>query len=300
MVPPDLRNASSVIDLFDRAADGLRSSPMRAGSIVQLPTRGRLIATGDLHDNPLHLQKIVALARLDASPDHHVALHELIHGDRLVNSMDFSYRVLARAAHLTLLHPGQVHPLLANHELAQMSGRSISKGAGDSVKMFNDALDFVFGEDAIEVAESIHRFIAAMPLALRSGEPGQPGVLCAHSLPAPGMMNVFDPAVLERDLNAEDYLPRTGSAHLMVWGRGHSHEQIDALAARWNVKLFILGHERVETGIEIKGPRLIVLNSDHDRATVLPVNLGDVPEDAVEVMMHAVPLSAVGEGPLAA
>jgi hypothetical protein len=300
MVPPDLRNASSVIDLFDRAAGGLRDSPVRAGSIVQLPARGRLIATGDLHDNPLHLQKIVTLARLEASPDHHVALHELIHGERLVNSMDFSYRVLARVAHLTLLHRGQVHPLLANHELAQMSGRSISKGAGDSVKMFNDALDFVFGEDAIEVAEAIHRFIAAMPLALRSGEAGQPGVLCAHSLPAPGMMNVFDPAVLERDLNAADYLPRTGSAHLMVWGRGHNHEQIEALAVRWNVKLFVLGHERVETGIEIKGPRLIVLNSDHDRATALPVNLGSVPEDAVEVMMHAVPLSAVGEGPLPA
>ncbi len=290
-LPLDLRSASSVIDVFDRAADALRDSPVRMKSIVQLPARGRLLATGDLHDNPVHLQKIVALARLADSPDHHVVLHELIHGDRMINSMDFSHRVLARVAQLVLDHPHQVHPLLANHELAQMTGRSISKGAGDSVKMFNDALDFVFGEEAIEVGEAAGRFIAAMPLALRS----ESGVFCAHSLPAPAMMKMFDPGIVERDLTTDDYLPRTGSAHMMVWGRGQTPEQIELLAQRWHVKLFVLGHQHVETGIDCNGPMMLVLNSDHERAAVLPIDLSIPPPSAMDAMLDAVPLAGVAK-----
>jgi hypothetical protein len=291
MIPLDLRSASSVIDVFDRAADALRAVPTREKSIVRLPARGRLLATGDLHDNPVHLAKIVALARLDESPDHHVVLHELIHGDRLVNHMDFSHRVLARVAQLVLDHPGQVHPLMANHELAQMTGRSISKGAGDNVKMFNDALDFVFGDEAIEVGEAAGRFIAAMPLALRCDN----GLLCAHSLPAPAMMKLFDAGILDRDLTDDDYLPRTGSAHMLVWGRGHTLEQIEQLAQQWGVRLFVLGHQHVETGVDCNGPRMLVLNSDHERAAVLPLDLSKPPPNAMDAMLDAVPLAGVPE-----
>jgi hypothetical protein len=291
MIPLDLRSASSVIDVFDRAADALRAVPTREKSIVRLPARGRLLATGDLHDNPVHLAKIIALARLDDSPDHHVVLHELIHGDRLVNHMDFSHRVLARVAQLVLEHPGQVHPLMANHELAQMTGRSISKGAGDNVKMFNDALDFVFGDEAIEVGEAAGRFIAAMPLALRCDN----GLLCAHSLPAPAMMKLFDAGILDRDLTDDDYLPRTGSAHMLVWGRGHTLEQIEQLAQQWGVRLFVLGHQHVETGVDCNGPRMLVLNSDHERAAVLPLDLSKPPPNAMDAMLDAVPLAGVPE-----
>jgi hypothetical protein len=205
--------------------------------------------------------------------------------------MDFSHRVLARVAQLTLDHPGQVHPLLANHELAQMTGRSISKGAGDSVKMFNDALEFVFGDEAIEVGEAAGRFIAAMPLALIS----ETGVLCAHSLPAPAMMKTFDPGILDRDLTADDWQPRTGSAHMMVWGRGQTPGQVEELAARWNVQLFVLGHQHVETGVDCNGPRMLVLNSDHERAAVLPIDLSQPPPSAMDAMLDAVPLAGVPE-----
>jgi hypothetical protein len=261
------------------------ASPARVRSTVRLGARGRLLVTGDLHDNPAHLAAIIRLARLEASADHHVVLHEIIHGGRLINGMDFSHRMLARVAELTLRFPGQVHPLLANHELAQLTGRGVSKGAGNSVELFNEALDFVFGEEAPAVAESIRGFIRAMALALVT----ERGVLCAHSLPAPGMMSSFDPGVLERDLVAEDYAGPAGAAWLMVWGRGHTAEQVEALAARWKVGLFCIGHEHVETGIEMKHPRLLVLNSDHERARALPIDLARVPE-AAEAVLHAVPL----------
>jgi len=287
----DLRQATHVIDLFDGAALAMRESGVRRRSIVRLPPVGRLLATGDLHDNPLHFEKIVRLARLDQSPDHHVVLHEMIHSERLINGMDFSHRMLVKVAQLTLQYPNQVHPLLANHELAQLTGKGVSKGAGNSVVMFDDGLAFAFGDDWEAVAEAIKRFIASMALAAIGGEEGA-GALCAHSLPAPHMMHKFDATVLDRDLTAEDYMGPTGAAHLMVWGRAHTRDQVEALAGRWGVKVFCLGHEHAETGCEVRGPRLIVINSDHDRAAALPIDLARV-LDAEEAALYVVPLSSV-------
>ncbi len=285
----DLRDARAVIEIFDQAAGALRDSPLRAASTVRLPDRGRLVVTGDLHDQPQHFEKITYLADLEASDDHHLVLQEVIHGERLVNGMDFSHRMLANVAALVAARPQQVHPLLGNHELAQMTGRPVSKGAGNSVEQFSAALEYVYGDEADTVAEAIDRFVRAMPLALRS----ESGLFCAHSLPAPRLMDKFDPDVLERDLTDEDYRWGGGSAYMMVWGRGHTVEQVEALAARWEVKLFCLGHEHAPSGVEARGSRLVVINSDHDHGCALPVDLGAIPR-AYEALELAVPLAAVG------
>jgi hypothetical protein len=284
----NLRDAQAVSELFGAAAECMRASPYRRGSAIRLPARGRLLATGDLHDNPIHLAKIIKLAKLDRSAEHHVVLHEMIHGERLINGLDLSHRMLARVAELVLQFPMQVHPLLANHELAQMTGRGVSKGAGNSVELFVDGLEYVYGDEHQTTLDAIKAFIAAMPLALLS----ENGVLCAHSLPAPHAMEDFDQDVLDRELQVEDYATPSGAAHLMVWGRRHTPEQLETLASRWNVKLFCLGHEHADTGIEVIGPRLIVLNSDHERAVGLPIDLANV-GSAEEMMLGAVPLSAI-------
>lgn len=287
MQATNLNDADDVIDLFERAAESMREQ-VGDGSVVRLPARGRLLATGDLHDNPFHLQKIVRMARLEASADHHVVLHEVIHGDKLLNGMDFSYRMLSRVAQLVVAYPGQVHPLLANHELAQMTGKGVSKGAGNSVELFLDALEYVFGDRYDEVAEAINGFIAAMPLALVT----EGGVLCAHSLPGEAAMKRFDLDVFDRRLTDADYLSPNGSAYLMTWGRAYKPDQVASLAAHWNVRLFCLGHQHVETGIETSMPHVVVLNSDHERAAVLPLDLDALPS-AEEAVMYAVPLASV-------
>ena len=103
----------------------------------------------------------------------------------------------------------------------------------------------------------------------------------------------FDAGVLERELTDDDYRAPGGSAYLMTWGRRYTSEQVEQLAARWGVGLFCLGHEHVETGIEMRGTRVLVLNSDHDRATILPMDLAALPAPE-EVVLHAMPLNAVG------
>ena len=98
------RRSGDVVDLFRAAADSMRSAANREGCISKIPSQGRLLATGDLHDNPMHFAKVVSLAGLDADPDHHVILQELIHGERTMNGLDLSYRMLVKVALLLLKH----------------------------------------------------------------------------------------------------------------------------------------------------------------------------------------------------
>lgn len=278
----DLRSAEAVVDVLERGAAANRSAGCRQGStdvvMIEEDQRGTpgatLVASGDLHDNPLHLMRLCRAAGLepqegatDAGVDErrvrHVTLHELIHGERLVNGMDFSYRVLARVAALKAAFPFHVHTLLANHELAQAHGQLVAKDGVRCNEAFDEALELTFGGEASAVAGAVRAFVMSMALALKFAGPGG-AVLCAHSLPSPELMDRFDPGVLERELMDEDCVSRRGSAHLMVWGRGHTSEQINRLSERWGVRAFVLGHEKAEKGATVLNERAVVLNSDHE------------------------------------
>lgn len=288
----DLNDPRAVIDAFERGAAANRSAACRNGSIDEIRPPGRLIATGDLHDNPAHLTALVELAGL--TPGHadadraHLTLHEIIHSDRLINEMDFSYRALARVAALKAEHPEFVHTLLANHELAQMLRSPILKQGVRCVEAFEAGLDHAFGAEAGAVESAIDAFVRSMPLALRCHCSDHRGggfdVLCAHSLPNPAMMARFDTTVLARALSDGDYTPRQGSAHLMVWGRGYDHELLEDLVERWGVNWFILGHEHAEFGSAFVAPNAVVLNSDHEFGSYLPLDLAAMPgpEEAME------------------
>lgn len=263
-----------------------------------VPARGTLIAAGDLHDNPVNLARLRHLAGLDESRPEggsHLVVHELIHGDRLVDGVDLSHRILLRASMLILQHPLRVHVLLANHEIAQLVRRGVSKGAGDSVQLFRDGLEYVFGDAATEVEPAVDEFFRALPLALRS-EPDARGrtVLCAHSLPGPAAMRHFDIGVYGRPLAEADYAAPQGAAYLATWGRGLDAEHLRDLGSRLGASLFCLGHQHAETGVELLSPNAVVINSDHERACAIPLDLEAIPE-AEEAVLAAVPLASLGD-----
>lgn len=288
----NLQSADEVIRQLTAGAHANRTAPCRRGSIDVIEAPGKLIATGDLHDNPLHLSKLVRAAKLDVedgltadangAPLPHITLHEIIHSPRLLNGMDFSYRALVRVAALKAAFPTRVHTLLGNHELAQVQNAGIIKDGVRSVDVFNDAVEYAFGDDAPRVLEAVGLFVYSMPIALRCHCTRADGghamdILCAHSLPGPAMMNRFDPTLLSRELTAGDYEPRTGSAHQMIWGRGYDAEQLEDLVERWGVNLFVLGHEKADNGITLVPPNAIVLASDHERGVYLPIDLSNPP-----------------------
>ena len=208
-------DAFAVADRLLEAAMAMRETAGRQGSLVRIEGEGRLLVTGDIHDNPRNYAKIIDHAGLDSDPEAHLVLQELIHGERLVDGVDLSYRMLLKASTLLLAHPGRVHLLLANHELAQMAGHSVSKGNGCMTTRFDEGLARVFDVEAERVAAAVAEFVRSMPLAARTDR----GVLCAHSLPGREMVHGFDVDILGRDLEEADYEPFRGSAWKMVWGR---------------------------------------------------------------------------------
>lgn len=275
----DLRSPDAIVRLFADATDANRQARCRRGAIDLVEPQGELIATGDLHDNPAHLLAALQLADLDGAGKgpRHITLHEVIHGGRSMMDMDMSHRALARVAALKARHPEHVHTLLANHELSQIVGLGVIKDGVRMTEAFNDGVRYVFGDDSPAVLEAIAGFIRSMPLALISGRGTERGVLCAHSVPGPDLIDRFDEGVLDRDLTEEDLQPRRGSAHIMVWGRSHTPALLDHLAERWGTPLFVLGHEKAPEGWMTVPDRAVVLNSDHEKGAVLRIDLAAPP-----------------------
>ncbi|MEE2907637.1 MAG: hypothetical protein VX527_07370 [Planctomycetota bacterium] len=285
----DLQHPEDTAKLFRQAAEILRDDPRRTGSVVRLPASGQLLISGDLHDQVVHLDKIRAMADLGSGQDRHVILQELIHGPHLTHGCDLSYRMLAKAAQDIISFPGQVHVMLGNHELAQMTRSGVSKGGGNSVELFNDGLGMVFGTEWTVVAEAIDQFIDSLPLAVVTDT----GLFCSHSLPAINVMERFDASVLDRTPTTEDRLGPWGAAYLMVWGRMFTAAHLETLAEKWNVSLFCVGHAWVEMGVESPFPSIIAINSDHERGAVIPWDLAGTPT-AEQMVGSARFLQAIG------
>ncbi len=263
----DLRDPGVVISTLEKVTELNLSSSLRNGAVVELPDKGQLLMTGDLHDHGLNFARILKRAELDQRHNH-LILHEVIHGPGRINGRDLSLRTLVRAAALKLRFPRQVHFLQSNHELSQISGEGILKGNISVVESFNEGVEFLYGEDADAVQVALGNYIRSLPLAVRCAN----GVFCSHSLPAPRKIDGFDKTVLDRVPTAED-LDVGGSAYVMVWGRHHTQKIADELAGAWNVDVFVMGHQPAEMGYDVQGDTMLILASDHERGVVLPIDL---------------------------
>ena len=288
----NLQDHQQVAELFDRSACVIESSPYRRGSTLRLPANGQLVVTGDLHGNTPHLDALVKLASLDASPNNHLLLQEVIHGQPLVNNVDLSHRALAKVAELVATWPGQVHLILANHELSQLMATSVGRGSGDNVEQFNDGLMFVYGDAWVNVADAIGRFIESLPLVLLTDK----GVWCSHSLPPARVIERFDFSVLERPMTMIDRTGPGGAAYQMVWGRTQSEAQIKMLRERFGVELLCIGHAKVDSGAEAVGEHLLMLNSDHAQGAAVVIDLSDVPSASKAVMQSIQIASLIDRG----
>lgn len=264
----DLNNPRVVSDLFEAAAKANYDSTLRRGSLVQLPSHGRVLMTGDIHDNIINLQKILQLAALEGNHNRHVIIHEVVHGKNYVNGMDMSVRMLARVAALKLQHPGQVHILQANHELAQLRGEGILKDGVSVVEAFDEGLEYLYGEKSDLVRDAMDEFIRSFLMRVRCDN----GLFFCHSIPSPHKLTRFDVKIIDRVPTEEDLNP-DGSAYVMVWGRNHTQDISDHLSYAWDCKIFVMGHQPAEMGYDIESNSMLVLNSDHDHAMVLPIDL---------------------------
>lgn len=264
----DFQDGEQVIELFNLAARANLEETGRVGSMTVLPDRGRLLMTGDLHDNAPNLNKILKLAQLDESPDNHLILHELIHSKRLVAGYDVSIRMMARVAALKLQYLNQIHIMMGNHEWAQYMQSGIIKSGKDVVIAFSEGMEFLFHDDAEAVNDAMKTFIRSMLLGVKCPN----GIFCCHSLPSPNWMDDFDDTIMDRIPTEEDF-ERLGPVYCVTWGRRHDEYVAEELGDAWGAKLFLMGHQPALNGYDLEGYNMLILASDHDEGVALPIDL---------------------------
>jgi len=261
--------AKAAVDVFLEAGRLNREDAGRRGSMLHLPDYGQVVMTGDLHGHDRNFHKLQKYADLPSAAARHVILHEIIHAepDRPLGE-DLSHQVMLEAAQWKLEFPDQVHFLHSNHEMAQFTGKEICKGGRVVTRDFERGLELAYGDRSAEVLTAVLSFIESFALAIRTSN----RILLSHSLPNLRDLQSFDPGVVHRPLQQQDYF-EGGDAYVMVWGRHHTPDLLNRLGEAFDVDFFICGHQPQETGYEIVHDRLIILASDHNHGVFLPFDL---------------------------
>jgi hypothetical protein len=259
-----------VIETFEIAADENRLSSLRNQQIVNLPAEGEVWVTGDMHDHRTNFRKIVAHSDLANNPQRHLILHELIHGDHFdQNGAEDSWQTLHKAAQLKCDFPGQVHFMMANHDLAQIQGEGIMKSGLSVCEAFTAGVKRDFGEHGDSVNAIISTFLLTLPLAVQCPN----GLFLSHSLPSDSNIGDFDFSVFHRELTGPDYQRRTGPVYQLIWGRGMSPETAALFAEAVNAKMLITGHQPQDTGYMTNGDQHLIIASEHNQGVFLTLDL---------------------------
>jgi hypothetical protein len=264
-------DADQVIETFGAAGDENKLSPLRKAQVVTLPDEGEVWMSGDIHDHRTNFSKFIKAADLGNNPRRHIVLHELIHGDHYdADGAEDSWKILLEAAELKCDFPGQVHFLLANHDLAQIHGEGIMKAGLSVCEAFNAAIKRDFAEHSTLVTVAVTEFLLTLPLAIRCPN----GLFFCHSLPNDEQIKTFDFTVFDRDpLLPEDYRRRTGPVYQLIWGRKVTPAGVAEFAEKMEAKIIVTGHQPQEMGYAVNGYKHLIIASDHNQGVFLPVDL---------------------------
>jgi len=262
--------AYEAIELLHAAAQANREDPYRQSSLLDLDDHGQVVMTGDLHGHLKNFQKLVRYANLAGTPARHIVLHELLHTPTIqADEPDPSFWLLIEAARYKYEFPEQVHFLLGNHEIAQLTGRDIVKDGLYAVANFRNTVLKLYGEDrGQDVLLAVDEFILSLPLAVRT--PNR--VFMAHSLPDASQLDRFDARIVHRTWDRLDAMPG-GSVYMWLWGRQHNEALLTRLTELFDADLFIIGHVPQEMGYGLVADRLIILASEHAHGVFLPFDL---------------------------
>ncbi len=277
-----------VVDLLQAGVQANLRDGTRRGNLIQLPGRGSLVVSGDIHGHRRNLERVIAWADLPTHPDRHVVLQEIIHGgDQDAWGGCLSYRVLLDAVRLKTQYPDRVHFLMGNHDTAFITQAEVVKEGREMNRALAQALSREFGQASPEVESALRQFLISQPLAARTAN----RIWLSHSLPADRMADRFDPQVMSRPVQISD-CERPGSAYVLTWGRNHSARVLDQMAKAFDVDLFVVGHQPQPEGWNKGGPNLLILASDHNHGCLLQLDLGR-PYTLDQLAALIIPLSSI-------
>ena len=265
-----------------------KDDPRREGNVVNLEYDCDVVLVGDLHGNRKGLNNAIAYADLDHHSQRRLILQEMVHGPIDVRSgQDRSVELLVRAARLKISHPEQTLFVLANHDIAQVTGNEICKDGRRVCQDFSAGVQYAFGDAAPEIEEAINEFFLSQPLAIRCPN----AVMITHSLPSPTRTPPDFMTILHRPY-VQDDLRRGQALYEWVWGRSHTETQLNELAKQLDVRFFLLGHRHTPGGIEIIAPNAVTIASDHEHGRIVHFNV-DEPLTAENIESYVKPIAAL-------
>lgn len=273
-----------VVDIFVAAREALLACPLRTGNVLRFGEKDQLIVAGDIHGNRTNLNRIVAHAKLAGNPKRHLVLQEIIHGGPCDDEDgDRSFELLTRVARLVVQHPGQVHLILSNHDIAQITGNEVAKDGRGACQAFERGLQNAYELDAGQIHAAICQMLSVQPLVARCPN----GALIAHSLPSPKRIKFFDPQVLDRPYDERDF-HRGQSVYELVWGRHQDEPTLEAMQAKLNCRLFVTGHQPQPNGFAVIGS-MLVLSSDTPAGVIAEFDAGaDLSPDQLSSVVHRI------------
>lgn len=261
-----------VIETFTKATRANTNLSTRHGNVVELTpeTADEVMITADLHGHRPNFNKIRRIADLGSNPRRHLILQEVCHGGPTypVSGGCMSHQMLEDVASLKVKFPEQVHFLLSNHELAEMTDYPIVKHGKMLNLMFRFGMQEMYGPAVNKVREAFVPFLRSLPLAVRVPN----GVWISHTLPENVDQKKFKTEIFDRPLRADDFAedsPLFG----FVWGRDFRQQNADAFAKLVQAEILIHGHEPSSDGYSTPNSRQIILDcaSDQAKYAILPV-----------------------------
>jgi serine/threonine-protein phosphatase PP1 catalytic subunit len=259
----------TIIELLNKGTQANSEDNFRRGNLIQLPTEGDLIITGDLHGHCRNFERTVAFADLASHPKRHIVFQEIIHGgpeDSEGGCM--SYQLLFQIVRYKLSFPDQVHVIMGNHDTAFINNSEVMKDGKEMNRSMRGAIKREYKKDAAKITFAIKQFLFSQPLAVRC----ENRVWLSHSLPSDRLVDKFDPEIFNRELKVNDVV-KPGSAYLLTWGRKMSQELLDKMAEIFDIDVFVLGHQPQEKGWCQAGKNLIIIASNHNHGCLLPIDL---------------------------
>jgi hypothetical protein len=250
---------TKILATIRRAAELTRNAPGRTGSIIDLDDDAEdVLVVGDLHGHIHTFARALKLAALDRQPRRHVVFQELVHDPRIDpdSGIDQSHRLVDLVCALRCQYPGRVHLILGNHELSELTGRSIGKSGVQLNELFRAGVARSYGETAKAILDAYKELFAALPLAVRTAN----RVLVCHTLPNGTDLDRLDLDLVRTGAWTPESLHRGGTIYALTWGRDTSPETADRFAAMIDADLFVCGHQPCEAGFLQANHRQLILD----------------------------------------
>lgn len=270
------------IDTFQRAVLANANTDSREGNIVELKTgwADEVMVTADLHGNRPNFNAIRRIADLAHHPRRHLVLQEVCHGGPTypISGGCMSHMMLEDVAKLKVEFPDQVHFLLSNHELAELTDYPIIKNQKMLNLMFRFGLQEMYGPATDMVRAAMLPFLRTLPLAVRAEE----GIWISHTLPERVDKRGLDITIFDRELIDEDFV-ESSPVFGFVWGRDFREENAKAFAKLVGANVLIHGHEPCPDGYSTPNSKQVILDSHNASAcyAMLPVGKPMTQEEVV-------------------